>query len=92
MIEWKPCAEVPCSESTQVGGLQCLVVPKHEHEYAWYVLAALDVLGSLTWFPLLGANGHRSPTLDAAKLAAETFAREWVARQARAFGLEVQGD
>lgn len=85
-MEWKPCAEVPCSVAAVVGNLTCLVVHKHEHECAWYVLAALDVLGSLTWFPLLGANGHRSPTLDAAKSAAEAFAREWVAAQAAALG------
>lgn len=85
-MEWKPCAEVPCSESTQIGSLQCLVVHKHEDEYAWHVLVALDVLGSLTWFPLLGANGHRSPTLDAAKSAAEKFARTWIAAQAAALG------
>lgn len=34
--------------------------------------------------PLL--DGFDYDTLDAAKLAAETFAREWVARQARALG------
>lgn len=34
--------------------------------------------------PLL--DGFDYPTLDAAKLAAETFAREWVAKQAAALG------
>ena len=34
--------------------------------------------------PLL--HGFDYPTLDAAKLAAETFAREWVAKQAAALG------
>ena len=86
MIEWKSCTEVPCSQSAELGNLQCLVVPGHEPEFRWYVLARLDVFGTVSRFPLVGASGHTSPTLDAAKLAAETFAREWVAAQAAALG------
>ena len=84
MIEWKDIPHVTGAQEARVGHLLLRVgysTGKKDHRATWLVEVA-------------HADGERylnlalsfEDTPEAAKLAAETFAREWVAKQASALG------
>lgn len=77
MIEWKEAQAGSGRWTADIGGETALFVWPFKGEYCFDFSLARGV-------DIIRDAGY--PTLDAAKLAAETFAREWVARQAAALG------
>lgn len=77
MIEWKEAQAGSGRWTADIGGETALFVWPFKGEYCFDFSLARGV-------DIIRDAGY--PTLDAAKSAAETFAREWVAAQAAALG------